>query len=155
MNISIRKGTIEDIPQALQLIKELAEYENALDQVQVDESQMKEDGFGPEPVFEFIVAQLEQEIVGIAIYYNRYSTWKGRSLYLEDLVVTETLRGKGIGGKLFLATIQAALEGGANLLTWQVLDWNEPAIKFYKKLDSAFDSEWINCKLTREQMEQL
>ncbi|MGI9543347.1 MAG: GNAT family N-acetyltransferase, partial [Cyclobacteriaceae bacterium] len=98
MNISIRRGTKEDIPQTLHLIKELAEYENALDQVLVNEAQMEEDGFGNEPIFEFIVAQLDQEIVGVAIYYYRYSTWKGRSLYLEDLVVTESQRGKGIGG---------------------------------------------------------
>ena len=155
MNITIRKGTRVDIPHALRLIKELAAYEKALDQVLVDEAQMEQDGFGKTPIFEFMVAELEQEIIGLAIYYYRYSTWKGRSLYLEDLVVTEAQRGKGVGGELFLATVKVALERDAQLLTWQVLDWNEPAIKFYKKLDADFDPEWINCKLTRKQMELL
>ena len=148
----IRKGVREDLPQVLDLIRELAVYEKAPDQVDNTIEKMEEDGFGDSPVFGFYVAEIEGEIVGVSIYYYRYSTWKGKSLYLEDLVVKASYRGLGVGKKLFDVTVAVALETNCQLLNWQVLDWNEPAINFYKKLDAQFDGEWINCKLTREQM---
>jgi len=153
MDCTIRKGTEKDIPQALGLIKELAAYEKALEQVTVTEEDMVVDGFGPKPIYGFLVLEIEHHVIGIAIYYYRYSTWKGKCLHLEDLVITESQRGKGYGGQLFKATVQVAKDMNARLLTWQVLDWNQPAIKFYKKLEAHFDPEWINCKLTKNQME--
>ena len=148
----IRKGVKEDLPHVLDLIKELAEYERAPHEVDNTLERMEKDGFGDTPVFGFHVAEVDREIVGITLYYNRYSTWKGKCLYLEDLVVNEKYRGSGIGKKLFDVTVSVALETDCRQLNWQVLDWNEPAINLYKKLGSHFDGEWINCKLTREQL---
>jgi len=148
----IRKGKIEDLPQVLALIKELAEYENAPEEVTNTVEMMEKDGFGKHPVFEFFVADRDGKIVGISIYYFRYSTWKGKKLYLEDIIVTKSERGSGIGKLLFEKTIQKVKENNCKGLSWQVLDWNEPAINFYKKYDSGFDKEWINCWLTEEQL---
>ncbi len=143
----IRRGTKEDIPQVFELIKELAIYENGLDQVSNTIEAMEIDGFGENPIFGMFVAEENDAIVGISIYYYRYSTWKGKRMYLEDIVVTESKRGSGLGKQLFDRTIE---EGKANKCTgmmWQVLDWNEPAINFYKKYGAGFDEEWINCSL--------
>lgn len=148
----IRKAEKTDLPQMLSLIRELAEYEKGLHEVENTVDKMEADGFGTNPVFGSFVAEEADNIVGIAIYYYRYSTWKGKCLFLEDLVVSQSQRGKGIGKKLFDATVNHAREQDCKLLNWQVLDWNEPAINFYKKLDAHFDGEWINCKLTTDQM---
>ncbi|MDJ1480351.1 GNAT family N-acetyltransferase [Cytophagaceae bacterium YF14B1] len=153
-DIIIRKGTPEDIPSMLRLVKELAEYEKAPDEVENTEEKMLEDGFGPQPVYGLIVAELEKEIVGISVYYFRYSTWKGKRLYLEDIVVTEPHRGKKIGRMLFNATMQVSLETNCNGMLWQVLDWNTPAIEFYKKYNAHFDGEWINCSLSKLQIQE-
>ncbi|MDN5204076.1 GNAT family N-acetyltransferase [Fulvivirgaceae bacterium BMA10] len=152
--MKIRQGTKEDLPQALELIRELAIYEKAENEVENTVESMLQDGFGEQPVFGFHVADDQGKIVGISIYYYRYSTWKGKCLYLEDLVVNESYRGKGIGKLLFDATALRAKEANCNLLNWQVLDWNEPAINFYKKINAQFDNEWINCRLTREQLDK-
>ena len=151
--VTIRKGNIEDLSQVLDLIKELAAYEKALDQVDNTLERMEEDGFGEQPVFELLVAEEEGRILGMALYYYRYSTWKGKCFYLEDLVVREAERNRGIGRLLFDALIKEAQSAEVQLITWQVLDWNEPAIGFYKKLGAYFDNEWINCKLTYEQIQ--
>ena len=143
----IRKGKIEDLPSVLELAKELALYEKGLDQVTNTVERMKEDGFGDKPVFGFFVAENQRGIVGVSIYYFRYSTWKGKRLYLEDIVVTEKERGKGIGKELFESTLQQSLDEACTGMMFQVLDWNEPAINFYKKYDVAFDGGWINCGL--------
>ena len=148
----VRKGIKADLPQVLGLIRELAEYERAPHEVDNSLERMEEDGFGAEPVFGFHVAEADGKIVGISLYYYRYSTWKGKGLYLEDLVVNENYRGRGIGKKLFDATVEVARETNCRQLNWQVLDWNEPAINFYKKLNAHFDGEWINCRLTKEQI---
>lgn len=148
----IRKGVKEDLPQVLVLIKELAEYEKAPQEVDNSLERMEEDGFGPNSVFGFHVAEVDQKIVGISVYYYRYSTWKGKCLYLEDLVVNESYRGSGIGKKLFDVTVLEARKTNCRQLNWQVLDWNEPAINFYKKLNTQFDGEWVNCRLTRDQL---
>ncbi|MBS1764116.1 MAG: GNAT family N-acetyltransferase [Bacteroidetes bacterium] len=143
----IRKGKTEDVPAALQLIKELAEFEKAPEQVINTEAKMLEDGFGKNPVYRMLVAESEGKVIGIAIYFLKYSTWKGKGIYLDDIVVNENFRGQGTGMKLFEAVRKEAIEEGCRQLHWQVLDWNERAIDFYKKFNAEFDAEWINCKL--------
>lgn len=150
--MNIRKGKKEDLPQLLSLIHELAVYEKAAHEVEVTLEQLQADGFGEKPVYEFFVAETEDQIVGIALYYYRYSTWKGKAIYLEDLVVRESERGKGYGQLLLDAIIKEAQMTQARQVRWQVLDWNKPAINFYKKLGADLDSEWINCTLNAEQI---
>lgn len=150
--MNIRKGKIEDLPQVLALIKELARYENAPNEVVVTIADMELQGFGENPLFNFFVAENNQIIVGIALFYYKYSTWKGKCLFLEDIVITEKERGKGIGKLLFDAVAQVAKVQQVKRMEWQVLNWNEPAINFYKKYDSIFDNEWINCKLTDKEL---
>ncbi|MFN5170086.1 MAG: GNAT family N-acetyltransferase [Cyclobacteriaceae bacterium] len=150
MAISVRIGKKVDLPAALALIRELAVFEKAGDQVITTVEQMERDGFGDHPVFGFFVAEADGAIVGLSLYYWRYSTWKGKRLYLEDIVVTEAWRGKGIGKLLFEATMRRCLEEGCTGMMWQVLEWNKPAIDFYKKYDSFFDPEWVNCSLEAE-----
>lgn len=152
---AIRIGKREDLPRVLELIKELAEYERALHEVTNTVKMLEDDGFGANPVFGFFVAEEEGEIYGIALYYFRYSTWKGKRLYLEDIVVTESKRGKGIGKLLFEATMNKVLVEGCTGMMWQVLDWNESAIEFYKRYNARFDSEWTNCHLEAEQITHL
>ncbi len=148
MSIQIRQGQKEDLIAVFELIKELAIYENALDQVNNSVAKMEKDGFGHEPLFGFFVAEKNsQEIIGLSIYYNRYSTWKGRRLFLEDLIVTKEYRRHGIGQMLFNKTLEHAKLSGCSGLQWQVLDWNELAINFYKKYETNFDEEWINCAI--------
>lgn len=153
----IREGKIEDLPRVLELVKELALYEKAPEQVINTVEKMEQDGFGPQPVFGFYVAIKEatQEIIGISIYYYRYSTWKGKRLYLEDIVVTESERGNGAGKLLFDQTMQKCLDDACSGMTWQVLDWNEPAINFYKKYGADLDGEWINCNLQDYQIREI
>lgn len=147
--MTIRKGKKQDLSRVLELIKELAEYEKAPDQVTNTVEMMEEDGFGENPVFGFFVAEDDEKgIVGISLYYYRYSTWKGKKLYLEDIVVTENERGKGIGKMLFDATIEQGKAINCTGMMWQVLEWNEPAINFYRKnYQAQFDPEWINCSI--------
>ena len=152
MNINIRKGTIEDLPKVLALIKELATYERQPDAVTNTLEDMIEDGFGNNPVYGLTVAELDGKVVGMAIYYTKYSTWKGKGIYLDDILITESQRGKGIGKILFEAVIKVAKESNAKGLWWQVLDWNEPAINFYNKFNAELDGEWINGKLSKEQL---
>jgi GNAT superfamily N-acetyltransferase len=149
---NIREGRREDLPRVLELVKELAAYERALDQVKTTVAQMDRDGFGPSPVFGFFVAEYGNDIQGIALYYWRYSTWTGKRLYLEDIVVTESARGKGLGKLLFDRTMKHALDQDCAGMMWQVLDWNEPAIKFYQKYGTKMAQDWINCTLEREQI---
>ncbi len=143
----IRTGNPEDLPRLFELIKELAIYENGLHEVENTVEMMEDDGFGEHSVFGFLVAEQDKMILGASIYYYRYSTWKGKRLYLEDLIVTEESRGEGIGKLLLDATIEKARETGCTGLMWQVLDWNEPAIEFYKKYNTRFDGGWLNCHL--------
>ena len=153
MDIIIRKGVREDLPGVFNLIIELAEYEKGLHEVENTLEDMIEDGFGEQPVYGFIVAVLERKIIGLSLYYMRYSTWKGKLLYLEDLIVTEKYRKNGIGKKLFNATVKEALKTRCKGLQWQVLNWNKSAISFYKNLGASFDSEWVNCRLSCDQLE--
>jgi GNAT superfamily N-acetyltransferase len=155
MKAQIRKGEAKDLPATLGLIKELAEYEKAKDEVEVTLEQMEAWAFGPHPVFDFFVATVNNEVKGMALYYYKYSTWKGRCLFLEDLIVTEKARGNGYGKLLFDEVVKVAKQKKVKRLEWQVLEWNDPAISFYKKYNSKFDPEWINCKLTDDQLELL
>ncbi len=151
----IRKGTKDDLPQVLSLIKELALYERAQQEVTNTLESMEQDGFGPQPIYFLWVAEKNNIIVGIAICYVRYSTWKGQMLYLEDIVVTESERGQKIGKALMETVIGFAKENNYKGLLWQVLDWNQPAIQFYKKFNAQFDGEWFNVKLSHEQLQQI
>lgn len=144
---TIRQGKKEDLPAALELIRELAIYEKAEEQVVNTVEMMEKDGFEPNPVFGFIVAEEADEIIGMSLYYYRYSTWKGKRMYLEDLIVTESKRGTGVGKLLFEETIEIAKNTDCTGMMWQVLDWNEPAINFYKKYDTNMEGDWINCNL--------
>jgi ribosomal protein S18 acetylase RimI-like enzyme len=167
----IRRAVKEDCVRILELIKELAVYEKAPQEVTVTLEHFIESGFGEKPVWWAFVAspnpsnggELEPEIsnlslgaelvkdskniVGFALYYIRYSTWKGQRMYLEDILVTDEARGKGIGALLMDRLIVEAKEKNFSGMLWQVLDWNEPAINFYKKYQAKFDGEWINCSL--------
>ena len=151
MQIHIRKAVAADVPDLLRLINELALFEKAPHEVTNTEARMLADGFGENPAFTAAVAIVDDLIVGMYLWYVRYSTWKGKGLYLEDIIVTESMRGKGVGDELFKACMRDAKETGAHFMTWQVLDWNEPAIRFYKKYNSTFDGEWVNVKLLPEQ----
>lgn len=147
MNLKIRPATKKDLPKVLALIKELAFYEKASEEVTITLQELENDGFGKNPLFWIIIAEHESEIVGMSFYYIRYSTWKGKCLYLEDIVVKEKFRGQKIGETLFNETIKAANKINAKLMNWQVLDWNKPALNFYKKFNAEMDDEWINGKL--------
>lgn len=151
--INIRKGINSDLPQVLLLIKELAIYEKAEQEVTLTVDELEKDGFGAQPLFKFFVAESEHNIIGIALYYIKYSTWKGKCVFLEDLIVTASHRKFGIGKKLFNEVIKVAKEIKAERMEWQVLDWNEPAINFYKSFNTNFDAEWVNCKLVGEQIQ--
>ncbi|SIS53971.1 L-amino acid N-acyltransferase YncA [Chryseobacterium ureilyticum] len=146
-DVMIRKAVQEDCASMLELIKELAEYEKALHEVTVTLDEFTADGFGASPVWGAFVAELNGEIVGISLYYDRYSTWKGRRLYLEDLVVTERMRGKKIGKLLFDATLEYGKSNQYSGMVFQVLNWNESAINFYKKYSPKFDDEWLNVSI--------
>lgn len=150
--IQLRIAKREDCPRLMELVNELALFERAPDEVSVSLEEFEAAGFGANPVWKAYVAEWEGFIVGFAIYYVRYSTWKGCRLYLEDLIVTESWRGKGVGKLLFDKMIQEAEEMGFNGMTWQVLDWNEPAIKFYNKYEAAIEDGWLNGSLSKEQI---
>lgn len=151
----IRAGKWEDLPRVLELIKELAVYERAAEEVTNTVAMMEKDGFGPNPVYGFFIAEKDNAIVGLALYYYRYSTWKGKRLYLEDIIVTESFRGKGIGKQLFEVVLKKTLAEKCTGMMWQVLDWNKPAIDFYKKYKANLDSEWINCNLESIQIKEI
>lgn len=144
----IRRAEEKDCPAMLELIRELAIYEKAPDEVTVDPLHFEQSGFGLDPIWwAFVVGNQEKKVVAFALYYIRYSTWKGQVMYLEDILVTEALRGKGIGKMLIERLIEEAKEKGFKRMTWQVLDWNEPAINFYKKFSAKFDPEWVNVTI--------
>jgi ribosomal protein S18 acetylase RimI-like enzyme len=148
----IREGKPADVPQVMALVRELALYEKAPHEVTNTDERMLLDGFGENPAFGLYVAEWDGAIVGIALHYIRYSTWKGKMLYLEDIVVKEALRGQGIGARLFEACLRHCTEKNYAGMSWQVLDWNEPALNFYRKYGCTLDPEWVNGKLTIEQI---
>jgi GNAT superfamily N-acetyltransferase len=144
---TIRTATPKDMQAVNDLIHELAVYEKAGEQHINTTEQLIEDGFGSNKVFDCIVAELNGTVVGFALFYTSYSTWKGKCLYLEDFLVTEKLRAKGIGKLLFDEVYQIAKNKKVGRFEWQVLDWNEPAINFYKKYNATLDGEWLNGKI--------
>ena len=155
MEIKIRKGVKTDLPSVLKLIKELADYENAKDQVTITLDNLEQDGFGHHPWYWFLVAEKEDEVVGLSFYWIRYSTWKGKFLFLEDFIIKDEYRRQGVGSKLFEETIKICQKLKLNGMIWQVLDWNTPAIDFYKKYNADISSGWLNGKLTKHQIKKI
>ena len=147
MNIKIRRALKEDCARLLELVQELAVFEKAPDEVTVTLDHFIESGFGNNPVWFGFVAEEDHIVNGFVLYYVRYSTWKGQRMYLEDILVTEKSRGRGIGKLLFDKLIEEAKEKKFSGIVWQVLDWNETAIHFYKKYKTKFDAEWVNCSI--------
>jgi GNAT superfamily N-acetyltransferase len=148
MNIVIRKAEKKDCARIMELIHELAVFEKAPQEVTVTLTHFEESGFGSNPVWWAFVAEVDGKVQAFALYYIRYSTWKGQRMYLEDILVTEEMRGKKLGQLLFDQLILEAKERKLHGICWQVLDWNEPAISFYKKYNASFDGEWINCSIS-------
>ena len=140
--MKIRKGEKEDMHGVLALIKELAVFEKEPDAVLITEEDLIRDGFGTNPLFQVFVAEVEKEIVGIALYYYRYSTWKGKTIHLEDLVVKDSMRGTGLGYALYSEIIKQGKKDQVRRIEWNVLDWNTPAIDFYEKSGAKVLDEW-------------
>ena len=153
MKFTIRRAVVTDCGQMMELIRELAVFEKAPDAVTVTLQHFTESGFGKNPVWQAFVAAApaaggsKEKLLGLSLYYIRYSTWKGQRLYLEDILVNEPYRGKGIGKLLFDQLVEEAKEKKFNRIIWQVLDWNEPAINFYRKYNADFDASWVNCSI--------
>lgn len=147
MNIHIRKGLKSDLPSVLKLINELALFEKAPEQVTITLEQLEKDGFDGNPLYQFLVAEYDNQVIGMVFYYFRYSTWKGKFLYLEDFIVKREFRSKGIGKMLFNELKVQAYKDECVGISWQVLEWNEHAIRFYKSVGAALDDEWLNGKL--------
>lgn len=145
--MNIRKGRIEDMPRVLELIQELAAFEKQPDAVQVTVSDLERDGFGPNPLFQVLVAEMDGVIPGIALFYNRFSTWKGKTIHLEDLIVSEQYRGSGIGMKLYEAVMAEAKKQNVRRVEWNVLDWNTPAISFYEKTGAVVFKDWLVAQM--------
>jgi GNAT superfamily N-acetyltransferase len=152
MNIYLRVAQKEDCPSLIELVNELALFEKAPEEVTVSLQEFEDAGFGNNPVWKAFVAIDNDVIIGFALYYIRFSTWKGRRVYLEDFIVTEEYRGKGIGKLLFERIIQETKELGYSGMVWQVLDWNEPAIKFYNKYEASIEEGWLNASMSKEQI---
>ncbi len=150
--ISIRPAIASDVSAMISLIKELALYEKAPEQVINSETEMLKDGFDNQPLFNAFVAEKENKIIGAAICFIAYSTWKGKYIYLDDLIVTASERKTGAGTLLFEAVLNFAKSIKANQLRWHVLDWNDSAISFYKKYPCTFDKEWITCKIEKDNL---
>jgi GNAT superfamily N-acetyltransferase len=148
MNITIRKAERKDCKRLMELIHQLAVFERAPQEMTVTLDHFEDSGFGPNPVWWAFVAEVDDRVEAFALFYIRYSTWKGQRMYLEDILVSEELRGKGIGKLLFDKLLEEAKEKKLNGLVWQVLDWNEPAINFYKKYENMnIDGGWLNCSI--------
>jgi GNAT superfamily N-acetyltransferase len=148
-NILIRRAVREDCARLMELVNELALYEKAPEEVTVTLEHFIDSGFGDKPVWWAFVAEVNGRVEGFALYYVRYSTWKGQRMYLEDILVTEKMRGQGLGKMLFDRLVEEAEEKKFAGMVWQVLDWNEPAINFYKKYNARFDGGWINCSIDK------
>ncbi|MFN3875720.1 MAG: GNAT family N-acetyltransferase [Flavobacteriales bacterium] len=155
MRAVIRRAEERDVPRMLELVKELARFERAPNEVTVTLEHMRDAGFGPRPVWVGWVAEADGALLGMAICYERYSTWKGRRLYLEDIIVTEAARGRRIGEELFLTCARYAVDMGYSGMIWQVLEWNTDAIRFYERFGASFSDEWLNGSLEPEQLKRL
>ncbi|MFI0428739.1 GNAT family N-acetyltransferase [Mariniflexile sp. HMF6888] len=142
MSFTIRKAKKEDMPQVLSLINQLAYFEKEPEAVIITVEDLQQDGFGEHPAFFCFVAEINSKIEGIALGYNRYSTWKGKTIHLEDLIVNETARGTGLGSALLDEVVKYGHQLGVKRINWEVLDWNEPAIKFYKQKGATIKEAW-------------
>ena len=156
MKFIVRKAEEKDVTGMFALVKELALFERAPHEVVNTVAGLTQDGFGKDPLYSAFVAEEANtgQVVGMALYYTAYSTWKGKLLFLDDLVVLERCRRFGLGRRLINEFLKAAKEEGVNQIRWQVLDWNTPAIQFYKTLGVDMDEEWITVKMTKEQIEK-
>jgi GNAT superfamily N-acetyltransferase len=152
MDYKIREARKEDLPQVLELIKELAAFEKEPNAVEVDVNQLEEAGFGPDALFTCFVAEVDNKIEGMALVYFRFSTWKGRTLHLEDLVVRQKMRGTGLGSALYKQVIKYALEQGVKRAEWVVLDWNKPAIDFYERSGATVFDNWNTVQMDESAM---
>lgn len=154
MSFIIRKGDERDVPGILRLIRELAAFERAPDSVINTEKMLLEDGFGKNAIYKVFVAEAvdTNDVIGMALYYTAYSTWNGRIFYLDDIVVAEKYRRFGIGQKLINEVLKEAEYLKVAQVRWQVLEWNTPAIEFYKKIGAELDPEWINCRMDKTQI---
>lgn len=153
VEFSIRQGTKSDMPAVLSLINELAIFEKEPEAVVITEEDLKKDGFSSNPLFKCWVAEVDEEIVGLALIYDRYSTWKGRAIHLEDLIVKKAYRGKGIGSALLDTVVVFGHAEGVRRISWEVLDWNTPAIELYKKKGGRILDEWRVVQLNEEGIE--
>lgn len=147
MNFNVREGKLEDMPQVLELIKELASFENEPEAVEVTIEELEKEGFGKQPLFKCFVAEVGSEIVGLALVYFRFSTWKGRTIHLEDLIVKASMRGLGIGSALYQEVLRYAKMQGVKRVEWVVLDWNEGAIKFYERSGAKVLKDWYTVQM--------
>jgi GNAT superfamily N-acetyltransferase len=140
--MNIRKGNPEDMESVLGLIQELAIFEKEPEAVVITVDDLLRDGFGEKPLFHVFVAEVEKEIVGIALYYYRYSTWKGKTIHLEDLIVKDKMRGTGLGSALYTEIMKQGKKDNVRRVEWNVLDWNTPAVKFYENSGAKILEEW-------------
>ena len=152
MNIHIRWATGDDCAAMHDLVKELAAYERAPSEVSTTPEIFRMDGFENE-LFKAFVAEIDCDIIGLALFHAAYSTWKGKYIYLDDLIVREAMRHQGVGKMLFEKLIEHCKDENVNQLRWHVLDWNEPAIKFYKKYSASLDPTWVTGKLSKQQIQ--
>lgn len=148
-----RLATKQDMPRVLELIRELAIFEKEPDAVEVTISDLENDGFGEHPKFTCFVVEIDHKVEGIALVYTRYSTWKGKVLHLEDLIVSEKCRGKGLGSVLLDTVVKYGKEKGVRRISWEVLDWNEPAIVFYEKKGANVMRDWDVVHLNEQAIE--
>ena len=146
----IRKGNPQDMEAVLGLIQDLASFENEPNAVVITVEDLIRDGFGSNPLFQVLVAEVDLEVVGIALYYYRYSTWKGKTIHLEDLVVKEKMRGSGVGFALYSEIIKQGKKDNVRRIEWNVLDWNTPAIDFYKKSGAKVLDDWRVAQMDEE-----
>jgi GNAT superfamily N-acetyltransferase len=150
MKFSIRKGVKKDAVSILKLIHELAVFENEPEAVEITVEDLEKDGFGEHPLFQVLVAEQDEEIVGMALYYNRYSTWKGKTIHLEDLIVKSSMRGKNIGGALYESVLKQGYEEKVRRVEWVVLDWNTPARDFYINSGAKILHGWETVQMDSE-----
>ncbi len=153
MKTLIRQATIYDSTAILTLIQELADYEKEPESVKLNVAAIERDGFGQSPLFQCLVAEFENQVIGMALYYSRYSTWKGPTFHLEDLIVTEAYKGQGVGTQLYSEFIKIAHQNGVERVEWNVLDWNTPAIEFYKKSGATVLHDWSTVQMHKAEME--
>jgi GNAT superfamily N-acetyltransferase len=153
--LSIRFATVEDVKLLRKLIRELAEYENELDQVLITEADLARDGFGPQPRFRVLLAYWDQEPAGYALFFDFYSTWRGRQMFLEDLFVREAFRGRKVGKGLLAEVARIAARENCHALRWEVLNWNHTAVAFYESLGAEFLDDWRLVLLTDENLQRL